>query len=98
MKLAHWNLVPERLKIALDVSDGEDLDRDLEGLIDDDVIEEEEEGDEMGNDSERGTDVGEGRKRDLSDEEDEDLSEDDYDLLEENLGIKVKRKVGSSVL
>ena len=42
---------------------------------------------------------GEGDKRKHEDSElEEDLSDDDYDLIEENLGIKVKRKVGRASL
>lgn len=75
------------------MTDGEDLDRDLEGLIDDDVVDEdpiESDDDEQG-----GSGTGGSHKRDRSDEEDEDLSDEDYQLLEENLGIKVNRKVGT---
>ena len=60
----------------------EGLDDNLEGLIDDNPdVENESEGEE-----------GEKRKLEESDL-DEDLSDDDYALIEENLGIKVKRKV-----
>lgn len=63
------------------------MDQNLEGFIDDN--EEEDEG--SGGEASSGPE-GEKRKREESDI-DEDLEDDDYDLLEENLGIKVKRKV-----
>ena len=60
----------------------------MKDLIDDNPIEDEE--DESG--SESGDDVaGVKRKRDDDDDElDDRLSEEDFELLEENLGIKVK--------
>ena len=58
------------------------MDDNLEGLIDDNP--------DLDNESE-GED-GEKRKHEDSELE-EDLSDDDYALIEENLGIKVKRKV-----
>lgn len=56
----------------------------MKDLINDDV--EEEESDD--NDSVSGK-----RKHDSDIEDDDQLEEDDYDLIEENLGIKVSRKV-----
>jgi len=58
-------------------------------LIDDNPIEEDE---SEGSDD----DEGKNRKRKKSDDEDElddGLDEDDYDLLEQNLGVKMDRKV-----
>lgn len=57
----------------------------MEGFIKDED-EEEEEGDESG--SETGK-----RKHEDSEESDDQLEDEDYDLIEENLGVKVKRKV-----
>lgn len=58
----------------------------LKDLIDDNPIEESE-----GEDS----DASGGEKRKKSDDEelDDQLEDDDYDLLEENLGVKVERRV-----
>ena len=63
------------------------LDENLEGLIDDNPdLENEESG--------SGSDAEDADKRKHEESElDEDLSDDDYALIEENLGIKVKRKV-----
>ncbi|XP_051786507.1 transcription elongation factor SPT6 [Erpetoichthys calabaricus] len=68
----------------------------LRGLIDDDVEEEEEEEEE---DEEEGSDSGDEaghrkRKRIFDDR----LDDDDIDLIEENLGVKVKRKKFRRVL
>ncbi|KAK2165049.1 hypothetical protein LSH36_55g00040 [Paralvinella palmiformis] len=60
-----------------DEEEGEDLDQDLEGLIDDNPVEEDGE-DEVGKDSEES-------------ELDDELEDDEIDLLEENLGIKIDR-------
>ena len=63
----------------------------MEDLIDDNPIEDD--GSESsGSDGEGG----EKRKHDDSDLE-EDLSDEDYDLIKENLGIEVKRKVSTSI-
>ena len=69
------------------MSDDEELDGNLEGFIDDNVVEDDEEGEGEGSGPE-----GEKRKHEDSELE-EDLEDDDYDLLEENLGVKVQRKV-----
>ncbi len=64
------------------------LREELRDLIDDNPIEEDDEsGSESGDDAPRVK-----RKRDEDDEDelDDRLEEDDFDLLEENLGIKVK--------
>lgn len=63
--------------------DEEQLAEEMKDLINDDVEEEESEDE---NDD--------GKRKHESDEEDDDqLEDDDYDLIEENLGIKVSRKV-----
>ena len=63
-------------------TEGEDLDQDLEDLIDDREVVDDEDDD---NDEESG-------KRAHEDSElEEDLEDEDYDLIEENLGIKVKK-------
>ena len=59
----------------------------MEDLIDDNPIEDEGSGSSGSEDE-----GGEKRKHDDSDLE-EDLSDEDYDLIKENLGIEVKRKV-----
>lgn len=69
--------------------DDEKLREELKDLIDDNPIEEDEsEGEDS--DGSRGS-----KKRKKSDDEDFDdrLEDEDYDLLEENLGVKVERKV-----
>ena len=68
------------------LAEEEDDNRDIEGLIDDNPIEEEGDGESAGSDS----DGGEKRKHD-SEDDDEDLDDEDYALLEENLGTTVKR-------
>ena len=66
--------------------DEDKIREELGDLIDDNPIEE----DESGSDSES-EDKGTKRKRDDDDDElDDRLSDDDFDLIEENLGIKVK--------
>lgn len=65
--------------------DEERLREELKDLIDDNPIEESE-----GEDS----DASGGEKRKKSDEEfDDRLEDEDYDLIEENLGVKVERRV-----
>lgn len=59
-----------------------------QGLIDDGEIEEDE-SDGGNSDSSRA----EKRKKRSEDELSENLEDDDYDLLEENLGVKVQRRV-----
>ncbi|XP_076452893.1 transcription elongation factor SPT6-like [Babylonia areolata] len=66
------------------------IDEEMKGFIinNDEVDEEEEEGDDSGEEDDDGK-----RKRDDDDDElDDRLEDDDYDLLEENLGVKVSRK------
>lgn len=59
----------------------------MEGFIkDEDDEEEEEEGDELG------SEIGKRKYEDLE-ELDDQLEDEDYDFIEENLGVKVKRKV-----
>jgi len=70
-----------------DTLDDEALDQDLPGLINDDV-EEDGSNDEDGS-VHSGDDGGKRRHRDS--DIDEDLEDDDYDLMEENLGVKVDR-------
>ena len=60
---------------------GEDLDHNLEDLIDDNPIEE-----DVEDDADKGSE-----ESDL----DEELEEDEIDLIEENLGIKIDRKVNT---
>ncbi|XP_065344159.1 transcription elongation factor SPT6 [Cloeon dipterum] len=70
-----------------DDEDEERMREELKDLIDDNPIEED--------DSDGSDDDGPNRKRKKSDDEDEleeGLDEDDYDLLEDNLGIKLDRK------
>lgn len=56
-------------------------------MIDDNPIEEDSEGDNS-------DDSGRRKRKSRSDDElDDRLEDDDYDLLEENLGVKVQRKV-----
>lgn len=78
------DLSPFSSFICFFVDDEERLAEELKDLIDDRPIEESE-----GEDSDAS-----GQKRKKSDESDDDrLEEDDYDLLEENLGVKVERRV-----
>ena len=58
----------------------------MKDFIKDDVDEEEEEAEESGGDEGK-------RKREEDSDIDDRLEDEDYDLIEENLGIKVKRKV-----
>lgn len=61
----------------------QDDDGEVEGLIDDNPVEEASDNDDEDSDA----DIGKRKVR--SDDEDDQLEEDDYDLIEENLGIKV---------
>ena len=64
------------------------MQKQLDDLIDDNPLEEDEDSDD---------DVGRKRKGDDDDDEDDDrLDEDDFDLLEENTGVKVSKKVQST--
>ena len=79
----------------LSTADG-DLDRgDLEDLIDDNPIEED------GSDSD-GSDVSGRRSKKKKSDDDDDLDDrledEDYDLIEENLGVKLQRKLQVRVI
>ncbi|CAH1399960.1 unnamed protein product [Nezara viridula] len=72
--------------------DEERLREELKDLIDDNPIEEESESDGSGSEEGSGEDRG-GEKRKKHDEDfDDRLEDEDYDLLEENLGRKVERR------
>ena len=58
----------------------------MKDFINEDI---EEEGDNEEDDAEDGE--GENKRKHESDEEDDQVDDEDYDLIEENLGIKVKR-------
>lgn len=62
----------------------------MQGLIDDGEIDED--SDASKSDSSRA----EKRKKRSEDELSENLEDDDYDLLEENLGVKVQRRVSTN--
>lgn len=75
-------------------TDDEDRIReDMKDLIDDNPIEE----DESDGDSDTSIKGGTGTKRKKSDDEDDELDDrledEDYDLIEENLGVKVERVI-----
>lgn len=72
------------------VDDEERLREELKDLIDDNPIEED---DGSGYDSD-GVGSGKKRKKHEDDDLDDRLEDDDYDLIEENLGVKVERRVG----
>ena len=69
------------------LADDDALNQDLPGLINDDV---EEEG---SNDEDHSvhSDVESGKRRHGDSDIDDDLEDEDYDLIEENLGVKVDR-------
>ena len=71
-------------------TDPQAIEEEMKGfIINNDEEEEEEEGEESGEEDEEGK-----RKRDDDDDMDDDrLEDEDFDLIEENLGIKVNRKV-----
>lgn len=66
----------------------EQIRKEMEGFIKDEEEEEEEEGEESGSES--------GKRKHEDSESDDQLEEEDYDLIEENLGVKVKRKVSEN--
>lgn len=70
------------------IDDEERLREELKDLIDDAPIEEESdaESDGSGGSTKR-------KKRDDDDDYDDRLEDEDYDLIEENLGVKVERRV-----
>lgn len=82
--------------LCASVDDEERLREELKDLIDDNPIEED---DGSENDSDTGSggdeDGGSGKKRKKHEDDDLDdrLEDDDYDLIEENLGVKVERRV-----
>lgn len=65
---------------------------DLKDLIDDRPIED----DESDGDSDGSGRSAKRKKSDDDDELDDRLEDEDYDLIEENLGVKVERRVSSS--
>lgn len=70
------------------VSDDEDrLREELKDLIDDNPIEEESDND----DSDDGSEGGHQKRKKSDDELDDRLEDEDYELIEENLGVKVER-------
>lgn len=84
-----------------DSEDEEDDDEDrireeLKDLIDDAPIDDDS-SDDDGEDSDRSRGNREKRKKTSDDEDelDDRLEDDDYDLIEENLGVKVKRQVST---
>lgn len=86
--------------LVLRLDDEERLREELKDLIDDNPIEED---DGSGDDSDTGSggdDEGGGsgkkRKKHEDDDLDDRLEDDDYDLIEENLGVKVERRVGGT--
>lgn len=69
------------------IDDEDKIQEELKDLIDDNPIEEDE---SSSSESEAKESGGKKRKRHNDDELDDRLSEEDFDLIEENLGIKVK--------
>ncbi|XP_053682343.1 transcription elongation factor SPT6 isoform X2 [Sabethes cyaneus] len=69
--------------------DEEQLREELKDLIDDNPIEDDDSG---GDDSDGSGDHTKRKKSDDEDELDDRLEDEDYDLIEENLGVKVERK------
>lgn len=87
----------KKIKAMSDSSEEDDEDDDdrlreeLQDLIDDNPIEED--GSDDGGDSDHSRRE---KRKDRSDDElDDRLEDDDYDLLEENLGVKVQRRVSN---
>lgn len=70
------------------LDDDEKLREELKDLIDDNPIEEEDESEGEDSDTSRG----EKRKKSDDEEYDDRLEDEDYDLIEENLGVKVERR------
>lgn len=69
-----------------EIDDEQRIQEELQDLIDDNPIEEESDGSDSDSPSKK-------RRRNS---EDDGLDDADFDLIEENLGVKVKRKVGFS--
>ncbi|KAH8387846.1 hypothetical protein KR093_009870 [Drosophila rubida] len=93
----------KKLKAAVSDSSEEEEDDDerlreeLKDLIDDNPIEEDDASDNdsdtaSGGDEEGGGGSGKKRKKHEDDDLDDRLEDDDYDLIEENLGVKVERR------
>ncbi|KAK6192106.1 hypothetical protein SNE40_003644 [Patella caerulea] len=87
------SVVKKKSKGRIDDDDDDDdeeeidealIEEEMKDFINEDVEEDEEEGSEDGGD--------EGKRKHEDSDIDDQLEDDDYDLLEENLGIKVKRK------
>lgn len=72
----------------IEIDDEQRIQEELQDLIDDNPIEEESDGSDSDSPSKK-------RRRSS---EDDGLDDADFDLIEENLGVKVKRKVGSTNL
>lgn len=74
-------------------ADPDGIAEEMKDFISENVEEEEEDDDDDdGDDSEEGEERGK-RKHDDDDDIDDRLEDEDFDLIEENLGIKVNRKV-----
>ncbi|XP_017852674.1 transcription elongation factor SPT6 isoform X2 [Drosophila busckii] len=88
----------KKLKTAVSDSSEEEEDDDerlreeLKDLIDDNPIEEDDASDNDSDDSGGEGDGGKKRKKHEDDDLDDRLEDDDYDLIEENLGVKVERR------
>lgn len=82
-----WGNPPRKAIVLLTptLSDDAEAQEILKDLIDDREIEEEEDSDASVSSKKR-------KKSDEEDEDDDRLEDDDYDLLEENLGVKVQRR------
>ncbi|XP_050409437.2 transcription elongation factor SPT6 [Patella vulgata] len=87
------SVVKKKSKGRIDDDDDDDdeeeidealIEEEMKDFINEDVEEDDEEGSEDGGD--------EGKRKHEDSDIDDQLEDDDYDLLEENLGIKVKRK------
>lgn len=72
------------INVYIITDDDERLREELKDLIDDREIESGEDSDASG---------GEKRKKSDDEEYDDRLEDEDYDLIEENLGVKVERRV-----
>lgn len=76
-------------------TDEEAIAEEMKDFINEDI---EEEGDDNEDEDDTEGVGGEKKRKHDSDEEDDQLEDEDYDLIEENLGIKVKRTVSCSLL
>lgn len=77
------------LNVSLQIDDEDRLREELKDLIDDRPIEEDD--DSGGEDSDASGNHPKRKKSDDEDELDDRLEDEDYDLIEENLGVKVER-------